>query len=80
MGWNRVMPEVVRGTRTEPAEFFADFRAWPRGRGPHPYRGKGSDLQAKVPIRYRIEAVFADALEAEFGRNRFAVDGIRGSG
>jgi hypothetical protein len=29
MGWNRVMPEVVRGTRTENAEFFADFRAWP---------------------------------------------------
>jgi hypothetical protein len=24
------MPEVVRGTRTENAEFFADFRAWPK--------------------------------------------------
>ncbi len=24
MGWNRVMPEVMRS-------FFADFRAWPRG-------------------------------------------------
>jgi hypothetical protein len=25
MGWNRVMPEVMRS-------FFADFRAWPRPR------------------------------------------------
>jgi hypothetical protein len=28
MGWNRVMPEVMRS-------FFADFRAWPRTRQNH---------------------------------------------
>jgi hypothetical protein len=26
MGWNRVMPEVVRGTRTENAEFFCGLQ------------------------------------------------------
>ena len=29
------MPVVVRGTRTETAEFFANFRAWPKKWAPN---------------------------------------------
>ena len=29
LGWNRVMPEVVRGPRTENAEVFANFGLGP---------------------------------------------------